>query len=198
MTLLEKLEADEKRDEAFLRHITETVDRALATGDTDGFLALQNEFETQERLQIMSRFSELLQLRYLLNAVENERSLGLPLFISGVSSFRQLTDHATCLNQMLRRIEFDIEPCLQDAFEWIKEKQISPYAVSAILYGMTSRLGHREQILLKLSEEALSQERFRDAVGFLSVIENPSKDTRALLDELKNMFMSIPEGGSAP
>ena len=185
LALLEELEADAEHDHAFLREVTACTDDALLRGDDDAFLSLRRFFETPEQLKTMSRFSSLLQLRYILTAVKNERDLGYSLFTDGVNSFQALTDKMTVLNQMLRRIEFDIEPGLEEAFAFVRDRQISPYAVSAVLYGMTSKLGHREQVLLKLSEDALSGMRLKEAVGFLSVIEQPSEEALALRQELE-------------
>ena len=182
---LEHLEANAASDHAFFEEVISCADDALSRSDADSFLGLCRFFENREQLTTVARFSSLLQLRYLIGAVENERKLQYPLFIRGVRSFRALEEKATRVTHMLRRIEFDIDQAPGGAYAYIRENDISQYAVSALLYGTTSKLGHREQLLLKLSGDALSHMRLMEAFGFLSVIENPSDEAVALRTELE-------------
>ena len=99
-------------------------------------------------------------------------------------SYDELMDRYIACDLYLRRIELGITPGAEEATGFLRAQQISPYAVHAVLYHPTSYLGHREQILLRLAEDALTGRQYRTAYDYLSVIEEASAGTLALKEKL--------------
>lgn len=188
VAFLEEMETFEEGDRAFFDSFSSAVDRALSAGDTDSLIRLQDLFSSTENRNIMARSSDLLKLRYILGAVENEHTLGFPLFTEGLSSCRELIDRYDYVNLLLRRIEFEITPFDTEALAYIRNQNISAYALSAILYNFVSRVGHREKVLLRVASDALEHGLLLNAFGCLGVIENPSPDSVALKTELTTVL----------
>jgi hypothetical protein len=69
-------------------------------------------------------------------------------FIRDVDSVSEFQEKYAQMNLLLRRLEFDI-PDEEAAYRFILEREVSPYSISAILYNITSTLGHRQSILMK-------------------------------------------------
>lgn len=186
------LERDRAQDEAYRSRVREACDRALSAQDADAFIALDLLMSEKEDVTRMSRSQEMLRLKYLVTAVRNEQSASLPLLIRNVRSFDALQSLYTRLTLYLRRIEFDT-PDAQEAYDFLRTQEISPFVVSAVLYSLVSVLGHREEVLLKLAEDALSHQLLFTAYGFLRVIEQPHEETLALMKDLASLL----SGGEA-
>ena len=185
---VDEIERMAERDHAFFESIRERVTDSLLNNDMDALLAVSGAFSSQEGREASSRYASLLQLRFMLGAIEKERALSIRLFSEDLRSFDELIDKHMEINLLLRRIEFDIIPGKKEALLYISDNHISPYAVAGIVYGMTSSLGHREKIFLEIAEHMLSEGRVLEAYGFLTVIEQPSEDTKLLCGELADVI----------
>ncbi|MBQ6733922.1 MAG: hypothetical protein IJR00_03325 [Lachnospiraceae bacterium] len=184
IAMLEQMERDAGTEKTAIAGICAQADRSLSSADTTAFLQLKSLLEGNAGVRLLARSADLMRLRFIIGAVESEQTVGLPLFTGGIRSFSELLERYMKTNLMLRRIEFDLVPGAEEAYAYIRETPVSPYAVSAILYNMISILGHREEVLLKLSQDALSHERYAEALGFLNVVEQPSDETISLKNEL--------------
>ncbi|MBR0164406.1 MAG: hypothetical protein IJQ12_07020 [Lachnospiraceae bacterium] len=181
---LEKIDRRRDSDLQFLEHMKEAVDMALDAEDMYAFLLVSKLFDSPDGKRILADNCEPLRLYYLMDAVQKEEAAGYPLFIRGVSSYDELMDRYIACDLYLRRIELGITPGAEEATGFLRAQQISPYAVHAVLYHPTSYLGHREQILLRLAEDALTGRQYRTAYDYLSVIEEASAGTLALKEKL--------------
>lgn len=191
LPMLEKLEREHDRDRHFYSSVISLTDNVLAQNDPAAFPGIAAHFADKDAQSMLARNSDMIRLYSLLSAVKNELTLGYIPFTRNIGSFRELMEHCTKLNQCLRRIEFDFTPDNEEAYTFIRFGEISPCAVSAMLYNMVSLLGHREQILLKLSADALEHGRTKYAYGFLCVIESPSEDAISLRTELESALSGL-------
>ncbi len=165
--------------------IRNAVDAALKSGDRKAFLAVSDLFTVEPGRTALVRFSELLKLQELIGAVKAEETLGIVSFVDGVGDYGSLHEKLLWTGQALRQIEFpESGEDEAEALLWLSEQAVSAYSAAAILYGIPSLHGHREQVLLRVAEDALDAGDLMRALQFISVIRDPSPETAALKGEL--------------
>ncbi len=180
-----------KREELYAARATilDAVDAALKNGDRQALIRCGNLFSTEPGRTALVRFSELLKLSELLEAVKAEETLGLQTFADGVGSLSAFFEKLQHTEQALRVIEFGFSSEeTAEALCWLRDHRITAYSAAAMIYGMTSLLGHREQLLLKMAEDALDAGEIMQALQFITVIREPSPETSALKEELTTLL----------
>lgn len=188
---IEKLESEQQSDMFALNSFIQKADKALKSKDIGQLQSVSAETIKDAEKPItmhntlLYRFNEIVQT----TAIETEGRV--KLFIADTDSFSAAMKKYERVNMYLRRIELDIESGIEDAYDYIREQRISPFAIAGILYHMTSRIGHRENVLMKLADDSLEHGEVLRAYGFLTVIRSPSEDALSLKRELGQVIEAM-------
>ena len=199
LVFLKKLAADASILQTEIARIIGKADEALRQQDTEAFLAIGDEFAVEPGRTALTRSTELLRLKQMIEAVRTERQAGLATFIDGVRSYDAFREKYLRCTFAFRVIEFDLqdkadhvenaeleerESDHNEALKYLKEQRLSAFSAAAILYNIISLLGHREKILMTMALAILEDGDPLSAYQFLAAIQDPSADAAALRDEL--------------
>ena len=182
---IKKIEKSQESDRIIFESIVRRADTALKSKDTKLFQMLSSGILQKDEREVMIRHTALLRFDEIIQTSTIEKEGGVKLFISDTNSFSELMEKYERVNMYLRRIELDIDSGLNEAYTFIREYEISTYAIAGILYHRTSRIGHRETVLMKLAEDSLDHGDFLRAYAFLIAVREPSKEVVALKKDLE-------------
>ena len=156
---------------------------ALEKKNVNGFLRVTDSFSSDNNRNILIMNGTLLRLKMMSEAVQIEQEKKLKSFIWDVDSVSEFREKYTQMNLLLRRLEIDI-PDKEAAYRFILEREVSPYSISAILYNITSVLGHRQNILMKISSYMLDCGNVQPAYQYLCMIQQPETEVVELRKQL--------------
>lgn len=165
---------------------------ALEKKNVNGFLRVTDSFSSDNNRNILIMNGTLLRLKMMSEAVQIEQEKKLKSFIWDVDSVSEFREKYTQMNLLLRRLEIDI-PDKEAAYRFILEREVSPYSISAILYNITSVLGHRQNILMKISSYMLDCGNVQPAYQYLCMIQQPETE----VVELRKQLMQLMQGSEA-
>lgn len=191
---IQEMEQDKEKDSAIVQNVMSQIDVALVNKDVDALVKIATEMMTGEGKSAVVRSSKLLCFQELPKQISLEKSAGTETFIDDTNHFEELMHKYDLVNLYLRRIELDIRPGLEAAYEYLNGRPISPYVISGVLYNLTSRIGHRESVLMKLAADSMDGGDLMRAYSLLSVVREPSAETTELKDEISKALMSGKEG----
>ena len=135
------------------------IDHAIRNADLDEFILIVDSYSANVRAKKQVVSSDMEWARNIADAMKKEKQVGQPLFISDIQSFDDFRDKYVKSGMMLRRIEMGYAGDeIENAFSYVFEKKISAYSIASILYSPISVIGHRQEILLKISSWYLEKE----------------------------------------
>ena len=155
---------------------------ALEKKDVNGFLRVTDSFSSDDNRGILVINGTLLRMKIMSEAVRIEQEKKMKSFIRDVDSVSEFQEKYAQMNLLLRRLEFDI-PDEEAAYRFILEREVSSYSISAILYNITSALGHRQKILMKISSYMLDCGSVQPAYQYLCMIQRPGTEAVELRDQ---------------
>lgn len=179
--------------QGMLESILTKISEIIGTHDAIAFAAVCKELGTKDNLLRAS--SRLTQIQIMGDCVLKEHNMNLPTFIDDVVGESEFEDKLSVLKVMLRRIELasansfsntaddEAEKELFEAIEYIISRRISPFSIQAVLYSHISIYVEREGIMLSLAYAFLDMEDATEAFLILSLIPDPSEETRKLIQE---------------
>ncbi len=175
-----------------IQSILSKIDSIIKAHDAKAFALICEELASKDSLLRVS--SNLTQLQQMGECVSKELKMDLPTFIDDVASEEEFEDKKSRLKLMLRRIELatsDDESDnissqeLDEAFMFIIKRQISPFGIYAVLYSSISVYVEKEATMLSTVLARLDQGDAAGAYLSLSLIPEPSEETRILIKKLQ-------------
>ncbi|WP_027205273.1 hypothetical protein [Butyrivibrio fibrisolvens] len=123
------------------------------------------------------------------DSIIHEYAMKLPTFIDDVSNIDEFEDKLLVLKLMLRRIELSSLVTsyeeVMEAYAFICDSYISPFSILTMLYSHISIYVERENIMLSIASNMIEKGDVSGAFVALSLIPDPSVETRQLLDEFR-------------
>lgn len=168
-----------------LESILNQISTIIGSHNAKAFSTVCDELGKKENLLRAS--SRLTNIQLMGTCVLKEYSMRLPTFIDDISNESEFEDKLSKLKIMLRRIEmFDLNLSKQElaeAFDFITSRNISPFSIATILYSHISIYVECENIMLNIASCMLDQNDVNGAFIMLSLIQNPSENTKQLIKE---------------
>lgn len=173
--------------QGMLGSIIEKISDIIGSHEAGAFSTICDALKDKDNLLRAS--SRLTQIQLLGSCVHQEYAMKLPTFIDDVSNIDEFEDKLLVLKLMLRRIELSSmvtsEEEVMEAYAFICDSYISPFSILTMLYSHISIYVERENIMLSIASNMIEKGDVSGAFVALSLIPDPSVETRQLLDEFR-------------